>query len=279
MYDFYVEPELTEEQWARRQRKKKLIKDWKDAANALRESANKDNVKMLLRESRAIALCNIEESARTEQEFKDVIVIWNELNTIERNRVCKYEKRWLPDHEFAEKDKLANLEVTDRNNVIPHPYNHEYWRQMQSGRFLDIIHDCPHDIPEMTSSRPIYAITKDMDEDDKELLYYKVVRRWSTEELAKRRSQSDRNIRKVYNVIIDNIRWNLYMRLHSRYMNGKSLTLNQKKFMEWYWEQLSDYEQQKIMRQIEDNRRLWLLSQRTDKYEVTKISDKSIKHN
>ena len=273
MNDFYLEPELTEEEWTELRRKKKIVKDWKDAAKALRKAANKENVKMLLRESRNIALCNIENAARTEQAFKDVVIIYNAIDLIEYDRIRKHEKRWLPDHEFEEKDELANFEVTDMNNVIPHPFDHEYWRQMQSGNFLDIIHDCPHDIPEMTSSRQIHNLTKDLDEEDKELMYYKIIRRWSTEMLAIRRNQSERNILKVYSTIINNIRWNLYVRLHNRYKKKKPLTLNQKKFMEWYWEQLSNYQQQKIMRQIEDNRRLWFSSVREAGRAILRIMD------
>jgi len=216
---------------------------------------------MLLRESRNLALLNIEKSARTEEDFNKVNIIYDEMELIERDRIDKHEQDWftLPNLENEVKDESVNFEVTDRNIVIPKPFNHEYWRQMQSGNFLDLIHDCPHDIPEMTSSRPIYAITKDLNEDALELMYYKIIRRWSIEALAIRRNQSDRNIRKVYTTIIENIRWDLYIRLYSRYKNKKSLTYNQKCFMEWFWEQLSEYQQQKMMRQIEDNRRSWLL--------------------
>ena len=46
MNDFYDEPELTEEEWTELRRKKKIVKDWKDAAKALRKAANKENVKI-----------------------------------------------------------------------------------------------------------------------------------------------------------------------------------------------------------------------------------------
>ena len=273
MNDFYDEPELTEEEWKEQQYNKKVVRDWKAAANALRMSANKDNVKMLLRESWAIALENNEHAARTEQQFKDIVIIYNALDAIERDRIEKHEHDWfsLPNIENKVKDESADFEVTDRNIVIPKPFDHEYWRQMLSGSFLDIIHDCPHDIPEMVSSRLIHNLIKDLDEDDKELMYYRIIRRWSVEMLAIRRNHSDRNIRKIYSTIINNIRWNLYIRLYNRYKKKKPLTLNQKRFMEWYGEQLTDYKQLKIMRQSDDNLRLWFSSVREAGRSILKI--------
>jgi hypothetical protein len=179
---------------------------------------------MLMRESRAVALANIEDAARTEDDFKAVNAIWDEKDRIETWRVEKQET--LSKKPLAEKDT--------KGIIIPEPLNHPYWRQILSGNFLDVIHDCPHEIHEVTASRSVYELTKALDDNRKEILYYWAIRLWSPQRIAAYRGQSDRNIRKVYNKMIDEMRESLYKRLYPRYIAGKPLTYLQKDFVENY---------------------------------------------
>jgi hypothetical protein len=84
----------------------------------------------------------------------------------------------------------------------------------------------------------VHDYTKELDEKQKEILYYRAIRQWSPQKIAIMRNQTDRNIRKVYNNMIHTIRQKLYMRLSPRYHKGLPLTNAQIKFVEIYEKQL-----------------------------------------
>jgi hypothetical protein len=132
----------------------------------------------------------------------------------------------------------------------------EWWRQQMSGNFLDVIFDCPHEIEELTASRTIYDDTKDLNEDHKEILYYRAIRQWTPQAVAALRGQTDRNIRKVYNAMIENIRRKLYLRLEPHYRADLPLTTTQRQFCVAYLEQLDENQRAKIMRKIKEVERL-----------------------
>jgi hypothetical protein len=234
-----------EEAWLeRRKHRRRIIADWKARAKAIRESANSNNIKMLLRESRYVALEIIEDAARTEKDFNNILDIWDEDEKIEGWRLEKHMVKYDTD--------LTDYELPDRGIIIPKPFDHVYWRQLLSGSFLDYIHDCPHEIHEMTSSRPVFDFTVDLDESKKELLYYRAIRYWSPQRIAAMRGQTDRNIRKVYNNMIEDMRKRMYIRLYPRYITKKPLTFEQREFVKNYWEQLDEIQKGKLARKIEE---------------------------
>jgi hypothetical protein len=231
----------------RRKHRRRIIADWKASAKAIRDSANSSNINMLLRESRYVALSIIEDAARTEKDFNNVLAIWDEEEKIEGWRLDKHTEKYKTD--------LIDYELSDWGNIIPKPFDHVYWRQLLSGNFLDYIHDCPHEIHEMTSSRPVYDFTVSLDEDKKELLYYRAIRYWTPQRIAAMRDQTDRNIRKVYNNLIENIRQKMYIRLYPRYITKEPLTFEQREFVKHYFDRLDDVQKAKLTRIIEDEKR------------------------
>ena len=186
---------LTEEELRQeREYNRRAASYWKTSAQAIR-----DGTGMLMRESRAVAIANIEDAARTTDDYKLVNAIWDERERIEQWRIDK--------HENQSSNPL--MENEQPQTVIPQPLGHIYWRQLLAGNFLDAIYDCPHEIHEMTANRPVYDIAKGLDDNRKEILYYWAIRLWSPQQIAAFRGQTDRNIRKVYNKMISEIRLKL----------------------------------------------------------------------
>ena len=211
---------LTEEEKRQeREHRRRVVDYWKSSAQAIR-----DGTGALLRESRAVALANIEDAARTHDDFNKVNIIWDEKDRIESWRIDKQEEPNADPKAVKERFGI----------IIPQPLNHPYWRQLLIGDFLDIIHDCPHELHELTASRSIYELTKALDENRKEIFYYWAIRLWTPQRIAAFRGQTDRNIRKVYNKMIEEIRQELFNRLHPRYIAKKPLTYRQKEFVAGY---------------------------------------------
>ena len=234
-----------EEKRLARQHRRRVIADWKAEAKTM-QSAD-ENERMLMREAKRASLMRIEDAARTISEFEDVNRLWDDREITENWRIAKHEGLTL--------DGVRNYEMNERGSIIPQPFGLIHWRQLLSGNFLDYIHDCPHEMHELTSRRPIFDLTRELDEDHKEILYYRAIRHWNPQQIAALRDQTDRNIRKVYNTMIASIRKKLYMRLYPRYRDGKPLTFEQKEFCRNYWEQLDDTEKGKITRKFEEEER------------------------
>jgi len=206
-----------------RQSRRQIVCDWKDAAKSLQSKSAEQGKKLLQREARREAIAIIEEAARTPQEFENVLAIWDKMDAIERDRVSKQERVIL--------DSLVEYELPERETIIPAPFAHVWWRQMLRGDFLDFIHDCPLEIHELTSSRPMHDLTSTLGEDHKEIYYYRAIRQWKPQQIAALRGQSDRNIRKVYNYMIDGLRYELFYFLYWRYKKGLPISTSQKKFV------------------------------------------------
>ena len=166
-----------------------------------------------------------EDGARTEKDFSELIDTYDK-NDANRERKERY---W----EILSSDNLTERLVCEAT-IIPRPIDHEWWRQLFGGSPLDVIFDCPHEINEFVSSPSLIEPLKQLDESRKEILYYLVIRQWSPQRLAAFRGQTDRNIRKVYGVIIAKIRKRLYKRLSPRYEEGLPLTFAQTEFCEKY---------------------------------------------
>ena len=163
----------------------------------------------LRREVDKIALLRLEDSARTPKDFEGVIKEWNRIDRNRRRRERRYEVRrpnaeMLHWDQINEGDEKGTLK-TELETVFPRPLAHAWWRQLQSGNFIDKIFDCPHQIDELTSHKKASLAIKALKPEQKEVLYYLSIRQWSPQKLAAYRGQSDRNIRKVYATLIAKI--------------------------------------------------------------------------
>ena len=175
------------------------------------------------------ALKRLEEAARTQAEFENVLTVWEKL---EENDARNDRRKYIPQSEAQ-----MNWE-TSGDTIFPAPLRHEYWRQLLRGDFLDVIFDCPYELHEMTSSHGVSESVKALNDNQKEVLYFKAIRLYSVKKIAKIRGQTDRNVLKVYTTLINTLRRKLYERLFPRWEAKEPLTLSQREFVEWYFESI-----------------------------------------
>ena len=174
-------------------------------------------------EADRVALRQQEDGARTQIDFEKLVSMYDKL---ESKRLRREQRR--------EWEKIENVSDIDYStvSVMPKPLEHEWWSELMNGDFLDVIFDCPHEIHELVSSKNVYELLKKLNEGQKEVLYYRVIRQWSIQRIAKYRGQTDRNILKIYTTMIESLRYKLYMRLLTRFTEKQPLTLRQREFME-----------------------------------------------
>ena len=181
---------------------------------------------LLKRDLRKAAIARMEDAARTEDDFREVIKAWDKEDA-NRERRERY-------HEVVRDDTQVPLEYNMSKDeiVIPTPIHSVYWRQIMKGEFLDAIFDCPYELHELVTDADISAILKGLNEKHKALFFSLVVRGYSAVGLASLYGQTDRNIRKVRATIERKIHKKLIPILVERVKNNCCLTLQERNFIE-----------------------------------------------
>ena len=182
--------------------------------------------KRLKREMLATALKRLEDSARTEADFRNIIGWWDRLDS-NRERKERY-------HEVGRDESRVPLEwgMSRDYTVFPVPADQAFWKEMMRGNFLDMIFDCPLEIHENIEDMELSKILNGLKDEQKEVLYYISIRLYPTSLVGSLFGQTDRNIRKKRAVILKKV-WKEYSRvLGNRIQNHGSMTLRERKYME-----------------------------------------------
>ena len=179
---------------------------------------------MLHREARALAIRRIEESARTEADFENVLYWWDKLDA---NR-----ERKERDHEIGR--STVPLEWgADKMYLSGKPsYDMVLRKLLLAGEFIDIIFDRPETIYELVTDAELSKILKELRSHLKNMIYYLFLRDYSTREYAESIGQSDRNIRGIRETALKKIRKLYCGILTYRKENNLPMTLDEKYFLE-----------------------------------------------
>ena len=179
---------------------------------------------MLHREARALAIRRIEESARTEEDFKEVIHWWDRLDA---NRERKERNHETGRSTVPLEWDAGEFYVSDKPS-----YDMILRRLLLAGDFLDFIFDRPETIHELVTDTDLSKILKELKPHLKNMLYYLFLRDYSTLEYAESIRQSDRNIRGIRETALKKIRKLYSGILAYRKQNNLPMTLDEKYFLE-----------------------------------------------
>ena len=178
---------------------------------------------MLHREARALAIRRIEESARTEADFKNVLYWWDKLDA---NR-----ERKERDHEIGR--SVIPIEWGADEMYLPGKpsYDMVLKRLMLAGDFLDLIFDRPETLHELVTDADLSKILKELKPHLKNMLYYLFLHDYSAAEYAESIGQSDRNIRGIRETALKKIRKLYGSILAYRQENRLPMTIDEKHFL------------------------------------------------
>ena len=182
--------------------------------------------KRLKRELEREALSRIENAARTADDFKNVIVWWNRLDS-NRERRERY-------HEVSRSglDIPLDYGAALDGEIIPYDVNDVLIKQIRKGDYIDAIFHCPFEINELVTDGDLSKILNKLSDDHKEIIFNTIVRNMSTKALSEIREQSDRNIRKVRATALKKIHNALLKVLLNRKEKGYPLTMEEKQLIE-----------------------------------------------
>ena len=200
----------------------------REAKEALQEEGDEDEAperKQLRREVEAASLARLEDSARTQADFENIIAWWDRLDA-NRERRERY-------HEILRSgdDIPFDYGASVNGLLFPDTLSNVLEKQLRMGDFLDAIFYCPYDIHELVTEEYLSQILYELSEGHKELLFLWAVRLFSSARIAAIRGQSDRNIRKVRATMLKKIQKKLLAALKEKAEKQQSMTLQEKKFL------------------------------------------------
>ena len=162
--------------------------------------------KQLVRDLKREALTRLEEAARTEQEFERVIKRWDQLD---KNR----KDREIYNNEVLMSDDMFDWDIFDEED------------NMRTNRdFLPLIFPCACKMHELVEDADISCLLNKATDKQKMVFFPRVVKGCTTEKIAQCYEMTDRNVRKLIDLILDNIRRDLYNALKNRHRIDPSTT-------------------------------------------------------
>ena len=169
------------------------------------------------------ALRRLELSARTAAEFQSV-VSWYDRE--EQSRMRK-ERRY----ESLRGDTPVEYLAPAEGDIVPHSMSCPTFRQICRGEFDDFLCNCLFRMHDLTERAHLRQIVMDLKQDHKEILYFLGVRLYSTQQLARLREQTERNIRKVRGTVQRKIRKKLFAALTELSVENGELTQQEQAFL------------------------------------------------
>lgn len=183
---------------------------------------------MLKREAKAEALRRYEEAAQSPDDFHDVIATWNKLDQT-RERRERY-------NEVLREEGTLEYGRDQDGLIFPRWMMDATYRQLSRGSFLDYLFDCPYEMHDLTGKAYLRKILAGMKEDHKEIFFFLYLRQYSPQRLAAIRGQTDRNIRKVRDVLLRKIRKKVYVELKRLSKYGYVMSDMERNFYQRYEE-------------------------------------------
>ena len=120
--------------------------------------------KKLKRELRAEAMTRLEEAARTEADFENVISCWDKLDA-NRERKERY-------HEPIRGDMTLENGLKYNGRIFPEWMCSANYTSVRQGRYLDVIFNCPLELNEMTGHPVLCKTLQELDVEYKSLLFF-----------------------------------------------------------------------------------------------------------
>jgi Sigma-70, region 4. len=236
----------------------------------------------LKRQARADLLRRLEISARTVEEFEEVVDMYDKLDANRERRErynelsqSEYSVQYAgskltfietgqaeepsdddsPESAFPEsaqldkpkkyikKEKVKN-HVYNEGAIIPPPLNHPYWKELLRGDFISYIFDNYMEVWQILGDWQVGRLYRnELTAKQKEALFLRAVCLATTEQIGCYKDISDRAVRRLLAAALENIRKPLAVMIQQRLDDKLPVTLEKRRFLEWYEQQQKQIEQ------------------------------------
>jgi hypothetical protein len=201
----------------------------------------------LKRQARADYLRRVENSARTVEDFTELVDMYDKLDANRERRERYYEisvsEYKLLNTEIGKSNKGIDPEQreTERRNgysdgkIIPAPIYHPYWRELMRGDFINYIFDNALEMWQIIGDWQVGRLLRyELTDKQKETLFLSAVRLATTEQIGCYTGKTDRAVRRLLTAAFENIRKPLARMTRKRLEDELPVTLGKQRFLEWF---------------------------------------------
>ena len=195
--------------------------------------------KQLVRDVKRAALARVENAARTAEDFRALIKLWDGLDeTRERRERANEERRdKKPLEEGRKKDGL----------VFPAPFDNPTERAAMMGDFIDMIYENAEDMWQLVEDWDVSMELQNLRDKQKEVVFLSAVRLCTPQQIACYKDQTDRAVRKLLAAALDSMRGYLAPVIRWQIRTGQpEATFAKRQFLKWYENQNCDFDSEKI---------------------------------
>ena len=196
----------------------------------------------LKRKARAEYLRRLENSARTLEEYNEVVAMHDKLDAArekreQRHEVGRFESMYQVTIKDEEHDYPVKLSYSD-GAVVPIPIQHPYWQELMRGDFINYIYDNAGEMWQILGDWQVGKLLRDaITAKQKEALFLSAVRLATTEQIGCYTDKSNRAVRRLIADALENIRSALALKIKAMLDDGLPVTLEKRRFIEWYAKQ------------------------------------------
>jgi DNA-directed RNA polymerase specialized sigma24 family protein len=197
----------------------------------------------LKRKARAEYLRRLENSARTLEEYQEVVDMHDKIDAAREKR----EQR----HEVGRFESLYQIEIPANNKhdypvklsyrggaVVPRPIQHPCCWELMKGDFISYIYDNADEMWQIIEDWQVAKPLRDaLTAKQKEALFLSAVRLATTEQIGCYTDKSDRAVRRLIADALEKIRSEFAPKIRYRLENDSLVTPEKQRFYEWYIKQ------------------------------------------
>lgn len=137
-------------------------------------------------------------------------------------------------HEQLSGEPVTKTKKTFEGAIFPRSLDTPLQRQLNHGQFDDYLADCYFTMHDLTAKEHLRGLILRLKPEHREIIFFLYIRLYSAQLLAKLRGQTDRNIRKVRDVVRRKVWRMLHAELIKLQEQGIPLTHQEQKFLDTY---------------------------------------------
>ena len=139
--------------------------------------------------------------------------------------------------QYAKKESSKNY-TYDEGAIIPPPINHPNWRELMLGDFINYIFDNAMEAWQIFGDWQVGRLYRyELTVKQKETLFLSAVRLATSEQIGCCTDKTDRAVRRLIAAALENIRKPLAVLIQKRIDDKLPVTLEKRRFLEWYGQQ------------------------------------------
>ena len=179
-----------------------------------------------MRDVKKAALARMEDAARTENDFKEVIKQWDHLD---RNR-----ERREREHEVKRNHETIRTGYSD-GIIFPVPFCHLAWREAMKGDFIEVIYDNAEEMWQLVEDWDVSIELENLTDKQEEVIFLSAVRLCTPQQIACYKDQTDRAVRKLLAAVLNRMRDYLATVIRWQIQTGQpGVTYAKRQFLERY---------------------------------------------